>query len=105
MFRLITKSFTQQNLPPKFAKYVFFPFIMLLNFFYWNYLRYVRENHYEVLNLKPNCSEKDIRESFVKLSKQVRITLRVRMSKFTLKFILYKLFYNIAIKIRLSRIE
>lgn len=41
---------------------------------------YSKRNHYDVLNLKQNCTTDDVRQSFAKLSKQVNITYLYRIS-------------------------
>lgn len=43
------------------------------------YLNSKKETHYEVLNLNNDCSKQDIRNAFVKLSKQVQHVVSHRL--------------------------
>lgn len=56
-----------------------------------------RKSHYEVLNLKKNCTDKEIKDAFIQLSKEVRCQLLLKNNtifNFSLFYFLFSITFQ-----------
>ena len=61
----------QRFVPPNL--YILFKILIQISLALFDFFskRLLHKTYYDVLKLKPNCSEKEIRDAFIKLSKEV----------------------------------